>query len=57
MLGCSLIVFLTEIIWLECCNMLNMNKDVETKKMAWSDVASLVHQEQGPKRYLSKYLN
>ena len=51
MLGCSLIVFLTEIIWLECCNILRENQDGKTKTMAWQDVAALVDKDQGPKRY------
>ena len=52
MLGCSLLVFLTEIVWLECVNTFNTHKDVvkEAEKMAWADAAALVNQDQGPKR-------
>ena len=52
MLGCSLLVFLTEIVWLECVNTFSTNKDVvkEAEKMAWADAAALVNQGQGPKR-------
>ena len=53
MLGCSLLVFLTEIVWLECVNMFGTNKDMskENQQMAWDNAASLVNQDLGPKRY------
>merc|ERR1712150_129815 len=51
MLGCSLLVFLTEIVWLECVNMFSTNKDMskENQQMAWDNAASLVNQDHGTK--------
>ena len=49
MLGCSLIVFLMEILWLECCGRLGNVEtavDMETQKVAWGVVDDMIKEKE-----------
>ena len=51
MLGCSLIVFMTEIFWLECCRRIRrITEEEDERKRGWDNIASVYDINKDPER-------